>query len=315
MNGPAGPDPTVHGGNGVQVAAALGMDPRSVLDLSASLCPVAPDPAAMVAGHLDALGRYPDPTGATEALAMSIGVEPGELLLTNGGAEAIKLVAAELGGTVVEPDFSLYPRHGGPRWRSNPNNPLGLLADATDTASVWDEAFWPLATGTWTRGDHRNGAIVIGSLTKLLACPGLRVGYVISGDVELMQRLRRGQPVWSVNGLVSAALPPWLAAVDLPSWYQRTAHLRAQLVDALASRGLKVRAGSAPWVLLDDAGDLVARLARAGVVVRDCASFGMPGTIRIAVPRPHQRVILERALDQALDWHRGDSTRPELDGA
>src|SRR5215469_17794324 len=102
-----------------------------------------------------------------------VGVAAGALLLlTNGGAEAIVLAGAELGGSVIEPDFALYPRDGGRRWRSNPHNPTGLLAGPEVAAEVWDEAFYPLATGQWTRGDP--GQVVVGSLTKLLACPGLR---------------------------------------------------------------------------------------------------------------------------------------------
>ena len=81
-------------------------------------------------------------------------------MLTNGGAEAIALVAAELPvGNVIEPDFSLYRRHlarideSAPRWRSNPSSPHGELAGDDETAGVWDEAFYALATGAWTRGD------------------------------------------------------------------------------------------------------------------------------------------------------------------
>ena len=51
------------------VAAALGCDPAEILDLSASLNPDAPDLAALAARHLDSLGRYPDPTAATAAMA------------------------------------------------------------------------------------------------------------------------------------------------------------------------------------------------------------------------------------------------------
>jgi histidinol-phosphate/aromatic aminotransferase/cobyric acid decarboxylase-like protein len=295
------PDPGVHGGDGARVAAALGLDPAAVLDLSASLCPVAPDPSAVVAGHLDALGRYPDPTGATDALAATMGVEREHLLVTNGGAEAIRLVGDALGGRVDEPDFSLYPRAGGPRWRSNPNNPLGSLADPDERAAVWDEAFWPLATGTWTRGDHTRGSVVVGSLTKLLACPGLRVGYVLCADATLMAALRRAQPAWSVNGLVAEALPDLLAPVDLPAWAAATSGLRDRLGRVLASHGWAVTAGAGSWVLVGDAGDLRARLLPHGVVVRDCGSFGLPGVVRIAVPRPEAFPVLERALDALGD--------------
>src|SRR5688500_4056170 len=101
------PPPGPHGGDGPALARALGLD---VLDLSVSLNPMAPDPTQLIARHLDAVGRYPDPTEATRALAWTMDVDPDRLVLTNGGAEAIALVAAEVGGSVVEPDFSLYPR-------------------------------------------------------------------------------------------------------------------------------------------------------------------------------------------------------------
>ncbi|MHB1582222.1 MAG: aminotransferase class I/II-fold pyridoxal phosphate-dependent enzyme [Acidimicrobiales bacterium] len=299
-------DRPVHGGNGARLAEELGIDPASVLDLSASLCPVAPDPSPAVQRHLGALGRYPDPEAATAALAEAMGVQPEHLLLTNGGAEAIALAGAVLGGTVEEPDFSLYPRAGGPLWRSNPNNPLGTLAPSGAKAGVWDEAFWPLATGTWTRGDHLQGSVVVGSLTKLLACPGLRVGYVLCADDALMWQIRRRQPEWSVNGLAADALADLLRPVDLPAWSSQTAALRDQLADLLRSHELAVHAGDGPWVLVDRSGSLRAKLLTEGIAVRDCASFGMGGTVRIAVPRPDQFGRLERALRR----HCGGDSEP-----
>jgi histidinol-phosphate/aromatic aminotransferase/cobyric acid decarboxylase-like protein len=294
------PGPGAHGGDGAAVARALGVAPGDVLDLSASLCPVAPDPAAAVAAHLDALGRYPDPGAATATLAAAMEVDPAHLLLTNGGAEAIALLAAATGGSVVEPDFSLYPRGDGGRWRSNPNNPLGTLAGPGETAAVWDEAFWPLATGTWTRGDHLAGAVVLGSLTKLLACPGLRAGYLLCADAGLMGRLRAAQPAWAVNGLVADGMADLLAPVDLPAWQAATDALRVELEALLAARGFTVRAGRGCWVLVEGAGDLRARLLPSGVVVRDCTSFGLPGTVRIAVPRRRHLDRLASALDAAV---------------
>jgi len=278
------------------VAAALGVDPRTVLDLSASLNPLAPDPATVVGRHLDATHRYPDPTSATAALADAIGVAPNRLVLTNGGAEAIALLAAEIGGSVTEPEFSLHPRGSGPRWRSNPHNPTGRLSDADETAGVWDEAFFPLATGRWTRGDE--GVPVVGSLTKLFACPGLRLGYLIA-DPALAAAVRRRQAHWSVNGMAVAALPDFLKSADLVGWAAGIADLRGRLVELLSAHGLDPLPSDANFVLCRHAAGLRDRLIPHRVVVRDCASFGLPGHARVAVPDEGGLERLSAALERS----------------
>jgi histidinol-phosphate/aromatic aminotransferase/cobyric acid decarboxylase-like protein len=283
------PPPGPHGGDGERLARALGVD---VLDLSMSLNPVAPDARPAVARHLGALGRYPDPAEATCTLAATMGVDPDRLVLTNGGAEAIALVGAEVGGTVVEPDFSLYPRGGGPVWRSNPHSPTGRLAGPGEQSGVWDEAFFPLATGRWTRGD---GTWVVGSLTKLLAVPGLRAGYVLAATPAEAARIRARQPEWSVNGLVCAALPELLEPVDLPRWSSEIAALRAELVSVLQRAGLRPEPSDANWVLVEAPG-CRERLARRGIAVRDCSSFALPRHVRIAVPDRAGLTRLEEAL-------------------
>jgi histidinol-phosphate/aromatic aminotransferase/cobyric acid decarboxylase-like protein len=288
-----------HGGDAEAVAAALGVDPAEILDLSASLNPEAPDIEALAAKRLDALGRYPDPAAATAAMAAALGVDPESVLLTNGGAEAIALVCGDLGrAAVAAPEFSLYGRHlaevvdparhpDTPGIRSNPNNPTGRLAGPSVTAAVWDEAFYPLAAGVWSRGDVAAGraAVAIGSLTKVFACPGLRVGYV-HADPAAIARLAGRQPRWSLNGLAAALVPELLARADLAAWAAATARRRAVLAAAIPG----VEPSDANYVLVrvgDAAGTAAGareRLARQGVLVRDCTSFGLPGHIRIAVP-------------------------------
>jgi histidinol-phosphate/aromatic aminotransferase/cobyric acid decarboxylase-like protein len=289
------PPPGPHGGDAASVAAAFGLDPDEVLDLSQSLNPLAPDVVPVLRPHLASVRRYPDAARATAVLAEVMGVDERRLLLTNGGSEAIRLVGEEMGGHVIEPEFSLHPRTGGPLWRSNPHNPSGRLAGDDEHAGVWDEAFYPLATGRWTRGDARS--VVVGSLTKLLACPGLRVGYILvpEAEVALLMRCSHGQPTWSVNGLAASALPDLLAGVDLPGWSEGVRELRSRLVAVLRAHGLDPQPSDANWVLVEAPG-LRARLAPHGVVVRDCTSFGLPGWARIAVAGP---VELER-LDDAL---------------
>ena len=275
------------------MAEALGIDPASILDLSQNLNPFAPDVAAVAARQLDSLGRYPDPSAAARLLAETIGVEPERLALTNGGAAAVAAVAREIGGRVrSEPEFGLHPRGvDGPVWRSDPHNPSGVLAGAGETADVWDEAFYPLATGRWSASVGRTG-VVVGSLTKVFACPGLRLGYVIADDVE---RFARHQPEWAVGSLGLAMLAEMLECTDLPAWSRAIAATRFELAEVFRRCGWRVGAADAPWVLVRAPG-LRERLAPEGIVVRDCTSFGMPDHVRVAVPDSSGLDRLERAL-------------------
>jgi histidinol-phosphate/aromatic aminotransferase/cobyric acid decarboxylase-like protein len=289
--------PGAHGGDVERIARALGRPVDAMLDLSASLNPVAPDVAALAAPHLGVLRRYPDAAPAHRLLAETMGLEPERLLLTNGGSEAISLVAHLLGGRVDEPEFSLHPRgpDSAPRWRSNPHNPTGLLALPHERAQVWDEAFFPLATGCWTRGDNAALAVV-GSLTKLFACPGLRLGYVIA-EPELIGQLGSRQPQWAIGGLEVALLPELLAAADLPRWAAEVASHRRDLVELLQRHGLAPRPSDANFVLCDAPPGFRDKLLAQGIVVRDCASFGLPAQVRVAVPNHEGIERLSVALD------------------
>ena len=301
------PAPGPHGGDGPRVAAALGLDPDAVLDLSASLNPFAPDVAALAAPHLGSLRRYPDVELAEGLLAEAVGVPGERLVLTAGGSQAIALVGDRLGrGWVDEPDFSLYRRHlshvepGAPRWRSDPHNPTGRLATTgDDRVAVWDEAFLPLSAATWTRG--RPGW-ALGSLTKAFACPGLRLGFAVAPDERAAAAVRRRRPAWAVSSLGCAVLPDLLARADLGAWTARIAAARAELTQMLGTHGLVALPSEAPWVLVAGAPEgLRDALAGHAVVVRDCRSFGLANHVRIAVPDGSALERLDAALARVRD--------------
>ncbi len=66
------------------------------------------------------------------------------------------------------------------------------------------------------------------------------------------------------------------------------ATIRTDLADALAAQGHDVAATTANWLLVRSAAPLRDRLAARCVVVRDCTSFGLVDTFRVAVPRLDQ---------------------------
>jgi histidinol-phosphate/aromatic aminotransferase/cobyric acid decarboxylase-like protein len=292
-----------HGGDAERLARAAGIDPATVLDLSLSLNPLAPDLGPLLTRHLDAHRRYPDDGPATAALAEALAVDPDRVVLTNGGAEAIALVARTRPvGRVDEPEFSLYRQHlaevrpDAPRWMSDPHNPTGRLAAPDERAAVRDEAFYALATGRWSR--HDPDTVVVGSLTKTFACPGLRIGYVLAPDPADAAATRRHRPAWSLNGLAAAAVPALLATADLAGWAAGIADLRADLDALLRRHGVVPEPSAANYVWVPDAAGLRDRLWRERVLVRAGASFGAPHAVRIAVPSADGLERLAAALER-----------------
>lgn len=280
---PAGP----HGGDGARIAAALGVGPDDILDLSASLNPFAPDVAALVRPHLTAVRRYPDVDRAEALLAEGLGLPAERLVLTAGGSQAIALVAQHTrAGWVEDPEFSLYRRHlavldpTAPRWRSDPHNPGGRLADG-EMEGVWDEAFLPLSAGVWTRG--RPGW-ALGSLTKAFACPGLRLGFAVAPTADDAAALRERRPVWAIDGLACAVLPDLLDRADPVGWTRAIAQARAETAAVLRDHGWEPLPSEAPWLLVPESAGLREALAQHGVVVRECSTFGLCNYSRIAVP-------------------------------
>lgn len=271
------------------MSLSRGLNPDDALDLSASLHPMAPNLAEVLKENLNSVRNYPDHHVATKKLADVLRVDPDRLLLTNGGSEAIALVANLMQeGSVTAPEFSLYERHllrvveTAPRWRSNPNNPLGTLAVPSERAAVWDEAFYPIATAQWTRGDDQ--AWRIGSLTKIWACAGLRLGYVVAPDAQSCELISSLKPRWSVNGLALAIVEPMLERTDLAAMKYQLEKLRSDLCAVLEERRITVQVTEANWLLVHNGARLFEHLANKNIFIRDCESFGLSGTYRVAVP-------------------------------
>ncbi|HYG58961.1 MAG TPA: aminotransferase class I/II-fold pyridoxal phosphate-dependent enzyme [Symbiobacteriaceae bacterium] len=198
----------------------------------------------------------------------------------------------------------------------NPNNPTGrrLPAELLDVAlaqdRVWvvvDEAFLDFVPGASTLlplvASHSR-LIVLRSLTKLYAFPGLRLGW-LAGPAELISRLRHLQVPWSVNAPAMAA---GLAAIAGPDY---AADTQAGLAPVKAN-ALETLAALTPWLnpLATDCnyflvrlhgitGSLLQeRLLPHGILIRTCNGFTRlgDGYIRLAV-RPQREV---RRLVQAL---------------
>jgi threonine-phosphate decarboxylase len=187
----------------------------------------------------------------------------------------------------------------------NPGNPTGRLygkeevaallniCRSTGTLLVVDEAFIDF------RGEasvqslviESGAGVVLRSMTKFYAIPGLRLGYALAAE-PLAARLAELRMPWSVNTLAQAA---GLAALADDGHAGRTlawlAEEREFLFAGLTSLpGMRVWPGAANYLLarLDGgmtAAQLQERLLPERILIRDCANFhGLDGRyFRVAV--------------------------------
>lgn len=326
----------VHGSVSAAELAGFGLRPDNVLDFSVNTNPLGPAPSVLQAVRTTDWSRYPgdDELPLRCRLSEQAGVAPDQVVLGNGSAELMWLVALaclregdQVG--IVGPTFGEYARVArvvgatpielsdqdvrGPLrafFVCNPNNPTGtyrplaeierLLQAEPDRLIVLDEAYASFVEDRWRSESllRYGNLLVLRSMTKDHALPGLRLGYLLAAP-EVARAVERVRPPWSVN---AGALRAGLAALEpeAEAHVQRArclvATARRLLTDGLTRLGFMVQPSLANFVLVH-VGD-GARFHRAllphGIVVRDCASFGLPDCVRVACRLPE---ACERLLE------------------
>lgn len=310
-----------HGGDVWQGSA-----PGEYLDFSANLNPEGPPEwvrAAMLKG-LENARYYPDlrQGAALAGLSAHLGLPETCILPTAGGIEAIACAAGlSERHAVAQPTFQEYgalcgahrdvrraeladyrPQPGETLWLCNPNNPTGdalsrgeVLAlleklEAVSGRLAVDEAFIDYCPAHSVRDavSEHPALIVLGSLTKVLAIPGVRLGY-LAAHPTVIEALRERLLPWRLNCVadaVAAVLPGHGAEFD--EIRRRNAARREDFAGALAGIGARVYPSDANFLLCDFGRDMrpdIERLRQRGILVRPCGMFpGLThGHVRLCV--------------------------------
>ena len=308
---------------------------RPLLDFSANLNPFPPeirwkpDPSA--------LSSYPDDRYEVlrEVIGRTFHRRPEEIAVGNGSMEIIRVFcqAALSEGdnfSIDHPTFGEYelsarlagalpveePARARVRFICNPNNPTGALLPGDELRSVLrevrarsgllflDEAFIELSDpGQSLVDEHDPALFLLRSLTKAFAVPGLRFGYGF-GNPDLIARMEVTRPPWAVNTFAEEFAILALRNYHLLEESRRRIRVeREWLEEKLRDLGLQALPSSANFLLVnleEPASNLAARLLVKGILVRDCDSFGLPESIRIAVRRREENEELTEALAACL---------------
>jgi histidinol-phosphate aminotransferase len=276
------------------VAARHGRDPAEVL---------------VLAGASEGFGLLPNLRPSLAAIVHPSYTEP-EVALRAAGIPVRRVILGP--GFALRPES--VPAEADLVVLGNPTNPTSVLHPA-DTLRrlarpgrvlVVDEAFMDAVPGepeSLTADAGLPGLIVLRSLTKTWALPGLRAGYAL-GHPDLLARLTIHRPQWPVGTLaleaVTACSEPLAVAEAELAAAELVGH-RAHLEDTLAQyQGITVyQPAAAPFLLLCvPGGDKVRiRLRERGIAVRRGDTFpGLTGDhLRVAVRPPElaDRLVAE----------------------
>ena len=289
---------------------------------------------AYLCTRMAAIRSYPEPSAASleRMIASECGISPDEVLVTSGAVDAIYLIAQAYRheGTchIMQPTFREYEdacRVFGYQeredstlcWLCNPNNPTGDVMATEEVIalaerhrllivdqSYEDYTMVPLLRPADVVG--RDDIILLHSMTKRYAVPGLRLGYV-TASAQVISRLREQYRPWAINAL-SLEAGKWLvqrgetAIPDLTSYLAETQRLRAMLNDI---EGIEAQPTQTNFFLCTirqaTAAELKEYLAREhGILIRDASNFtGLtPHHFRIATQSPAENDALVTTIKQ-----------------
>jgi threonine-phosphate decarboxylase len=205
----------------------------------------------------------------------------------------------------------------------NPNNPDGRLLRAgkvesivrycqeNDIVAVVDEAFIDLADpGQSVAGlvETYDNLLVLRSLTKCFAIPGLRLGFGIACR-ETAGVLNRARLTWNLDSIAAEVGVYFMDSADSRlavsrSYIQKEREWLMGRIGAI--RGVKPLPASANYFLVDvigtgmTSGEFAERMLGERIIVRDCSSFAMMGDsyIRLAVRGREDNERLVGALEK-----------------
>ena len=297
--------------------------------------------------RLSTICSYPEPMpySLESEIARRYSLTPRQVCVTNGATEAIYLIAQVFQGrisAVLGPTFSEYadacrvhrhkvkpfysldalPEDAELVWICNPNNPTGevrnkedlkaLVDSHPDKLFIFDQSYeyFTLKSllGIKEAASFPN-VILLHSMTKQYAIPGLRVGYFTASE-GLTDDVRCRRMSWSVNSLAIEAAKYLLEegdgiSADIPQLLAE----RERLTNLLLATGMleiwptdthymliKLRMGKAAALK-----DFLA--VNHGILIRDASNFeGLDERFfRIATQTPEENDKLVKAISKWME--------------
>ena len=165
-----------------------------------------------------------------------------------------------------------------------------------------------------SEADKYRQLFILRAFTKIYAMPGLRLGYGISSDSELLETMGRMRQPWSVS---IPAQEAGAAALDEDDYVMKARQLvageREYLEAELYKIGMKYISSDINFILLYTEINLFDAMKDRGILIRNCENYrGLgKGWYRIAVRTHEENSSLVNALRDIGDRNNEDKNKTE----
>jgi len=220
----------------------------------------------------------------------------------------------------------------------NPNNPTGKLTRRSEVIKLAekcacsevflfvDEAFIELSDTSESIVDiaaQNDFVIVLRSLTKTYSVPGLRIGFAVA-SFDMAHILNNTRLHWNLNSIALAAGEKLI--MNYQGYIEKSLELirkeRHWMTSKLeAIRGFKPYPSDTNFILIDirdfalGSAELSERMLRHGIIIRDCASFGLDNHIRVAVRKSSENRKLIKAFSNVITEWGNERAEKEIGSA
>jgi threonine-phosphate decarboxylase len=205
----------------------------------------------------------------------------------------------------------------------NPNNPTGGACDKiflkkalekckkTNALLFVDECFngfleFPFDYSVKEYIDFYDNLIILKAFTKIFAMAGIRLGYAITSNTMLIEKLRLCGQDWSVSSIAQAA---GVAALKETQNIAKTVlyikNERKLMIERLSSLGAKVFGSKANYIFFKvvDEPCLKGKLLLKGFLIRSCSNYVSLNQeyYRVAVKLREDNLKLLQAVEEVLN--------------
>ena len=146
--------------------------------------------------------------------------------------------------------------------------------------------------------------VILNALTKLFAFPGIRIGYAMTSDADLIHAVNAQLPSWNVSAVAQLAGKEVVHHEEYVEESRKYVFReREYMYEEMKKLGLKVYEPSANFIFFKSDIPMYKKLLERHILIRNCDNFDgiMHGYCRVAIKKHNENEILLKEMENIIN--------------